>query len=742
METDSQTVEKAFTPPGEEVPAAEQKLVENWWLAIERAREHDRPARAMYALDRRYAAGTADQSLAVDTNLIGNYIDILVDYLYAKDPDVDARPAEEVTSSMPEPPLVPPMPPTDALDPAQAEAEFALKQQAFMAQTVEREQREFARRQRRAERADFAATLKLVISRLWKKGRLKRAIKKQVRSCLSIGPGWIKAVMIVDSQKDPLVAQQIADLRDNLERVRAQRERLAEQAPEDMDAAILELEEQIAGLEPKLEKIVSKTFAIDFCAAEDITVSTDVRYIDDYVDASWISNRIFVKKSKLRERFPDLTEADVQAATSYWMRSPRDFIAPEAPVHVERLQTGTEDATAADQFVSDKSSGASSFAAGQGGSGPNEEAFARIEEIWDRESNHVKTAIEGLKKWAREPYKPRFASSRFYPFFYLAFYEVDGARHPQSMSSRLSKLQDEYGETRSSFRLTRKRSIPAVLFNKSQVSKESAEAIEKAVEQEYVGIDPQNPSVPLRDLFAPKPLAAIEPALYDTTPIVRDMEKLSGVQEALQSSATRRPNMTATEAEIEQSGFATRVQADQDAIDDMLNELATYTAEIALQALTRTEVERIAGIDAYWPEGLPIERLTDLVEVEIEAGSTGRPNRAAERQGWQAVLPLVREDIMAIQTARATGNEPLAKALIALLQETFRVFGVRGDVNRFIPEPIQASQLLPAPMGAPGAPAGAPGGLPAPPNGDEAPPEERDPRALTTGNDTARPQLQ
>lgn len=705
METDSETMNQAFADPAQSPEdAVEERDVLKWQRRIEEAREHDKPARAQYAVDRRYAAGTTDQSLAVDTNLVGNYIDILVDYLYAKDPDVSCQPAEEVTTAMPDETPIPPQPPavdpeTGLVDPMAAEA-FAAAEAQFANETLLREQAAIARRKERAERQDFAATLQIVISKLWKRGRLKRAVKRQVRSCLSIGPGWIKAVMLSeDVAKNPEVQQKLNELKDNLDRIRARRAELAERLPDDIELAERELAEQIAGLEPTLEVVIRKTFAIDFVAAQDMTVSTDVRYIDDYLDASFCSNRVYVKKSELRAKFPRLTDEDVKAATSYYMRSPRETIRPGGALDITRLTPDGMDAGDAEEFVSEKTASAGGFGTGEKG-----DAFALIEEIWDRNSNHVKTLVEGVKRWAKPAFTPKYATTRFYPYFYLAFYEVDGARHPQSCAGRLAKLADEYGETRSSFRLARRRATPGTLFNKTQVSPESARRIEEAVEQEYVGVEPTNPTVSLKDLFAPKPVAVGDMALYDTTPIVRDMERISGVQEAKQSSASR--SKTATEAQIEESGFVERTNADRDALDDMLTELAQYTAELALGCLTYQDVKRMAGPDAFWPTALPVEELTDLVQVDIEAGSTGRPNRREEREAWATLLPLIRQDLLAIQQARAVGNEPLAKALIALLTETWKRSGGRGDIARFIPEapPLPAPGVMPAPGAA--APAG------------------------------------
>jgi hypothetical protein len=338
--------------------------------------------------------------------------------------------------------------------------------------------------------------------------------------------------------------------------------------------------------------------------------------------------------------------------------------------------------------------------------------FARIVEVWDRRDNLVKTMIDGVQAWAKEPYPPPQGSTRFYPYFYLAFFEVDGSRHPQSLAWRLRKLQDEYSATRSSARINRQRSVPAVMFNSEQLDAANATKLERGVEQEFIGLKLTNPNMPLRDVFAEKPYARMDPMLGDTSAVLHDMEKISGVQDALQSSVVQ--PKTATEAEIQQSGFAARTTADRDTQEDVLSDLAQYTSEIAVQAMTLQDARRIAGPRAFWPEGMDIEDLLTMVEVDITAGSTGKPNTSAERDAWSVAMPLIKSTMVEIQGARAQGNEPMAKALTELLRETLMRMGDRIEVERFIPEMPAMAGAMPGIPGVPALPGmeGAPGPMP------------------------------
>jgi hypothetical protein len=314
--------------------------------------------------------------------------------------------------------------------------------------------------------------------------------------------------------------------------------------------------------------------------------------------------------------------------------------------------------------------------------------------------------IDGVRKWAKEPYEPPYPTSRFYPYFYFCFYEVDGSRHPQSLAWRLYKLQDEYSATRSNFRIMRERSIPGVLFNATMIDDEQAQKLAKSKHQEYVPITPADPDMPLANCFTAKPVSPVDMRVFEPTLILNDMERVSGVQEALSSAINAPGNpKTATEANIEQSGTNARTTSDRDQLEWCLNDMAQYTAEQSLQCFSTRDVQRMAGAKAFWPEGMDIEDLFTLVEVEIKAGTTGKPKAAIDQQAWATILPLIRELIGQIEQALNLGNEPLANALIELIKETMVRLGDESDVDRFVPR-----------VAAPGSPgSGAPPQQPKPP---------------------------
>jgi hypothetical protein len=187
----------------------------------------------------------------------------------------------------------------------------------------------------------------------------------------------------------------------------------------------------------------------------------------------------------------------------------------------------------------------------------------------------------------------------------------------------------------------------------------------------------------MQNIFAPKPIGSYNPELYNTAPITSDMERISGVQEALQASASAQPK-TATEAHIQQTGFASRTNADRDTIEDVLTDQAHYTVETAIQEMRPPQAQRIAGKDAYWPFGMDVQDILTLVEIDIDAGSTGKPDNVRAAQNWGTILPMLEQLLMKIRAMQVT-DPPMAAALENVVRETLKRLDDRLNVSEFIP---------------------------------------------------------
>lgn len=629
----NQGIQDASKEQQEKQDETERKEIAALWSEYEAARDFDKAARVTYSEDRKYAAGLSDPSWASDANLIGSMIDILTSFLYAQNPDVSCSAADQVGDSVDK------------------------------------------------NSSDLAETLQIVISKLWKLAKLKKSVKRSVRSSLSVGVGWLKALMWSKKRPEPQVEKELHDAEMQMQRIASTVIEGKEDENVDQDVLQAHLQELITGLKSKMMLNTEYGMNVDFCRAEDLQVSLDVSQITDYTSADWMSEDMYIPQASLRVRFKRLTEEDATKATVYYQKN----IPSNTKGDVLQAATGDE--------AADGSYSKNVPSLIMGGSKPVQ--FVKVVEFWDRRDGNIKTMCEGVKRWCEPPFVPPQASSRYFPYFQLMFFEIDGARHPQSLAWRLRKLQDEYSACRSNQRLTRERCIPGLIFNAGLLSPEDARKLEDSVIAEMTGIKPTDISMPIQNIVMVKPLPTIDVRLWDTNAIRQDMESLSGVQEALQQTVAQQPK-TATEAQIQQTGFASRTSADRDAVEEMLTELAQYTAETAIQEIDAMGAQRLAGGAAFWPTGMDVQDLLTMVDVDIKAGTTGKPNLAADKANWASILPLLQKLMVQIRQVQQT-DPPLADCLKNLLSESLKRMDDRLDISEFIPSEPAPPQPKPAP---------------------------------------------
>ncbi len=666
----------------------EEAAVRQFFKQFDDDQKFDKPIRNQIRKDRSYASGEAQAGWAVSTNLIGSAIDVLVATLYARDPDVSVKPAPQVD---------PPPDPVTGMVPPQPE---------------------------RLRNAQMAASLELVLSTLWKKGKLKTRMRRVIRSILSASHGWLKVLPITGTQPDPLAQNEYNTLQQNVADVAAQIAALnAGQtldgntaSVDDLEVQKQQLETSMAALSNRLEVEVCYGFTFDVVKPENMQVGTDVELLEEYADSDSLTEIMYFPHDQLRAKFPDLKDTDLLAAEKYYRKMPKNANhgesdpAKDTGELIARMypnQGSTEDLY--------------STVDGQDGARP----FAKVLEKWNKADNHIYTTICGVKVWARKPYQPSFASSRWYPYFYFAINEVDGQRSPQSLSSRGAKLQDEFACVRSNLRITRRRSIPGTIVDATSLPDTELEKVEKGVIAEVLPLRTTLPGQDFQKMFAAKPVPNIDIRLYDTTPIVSDLERTFGLSDTQQQ--TKSIETTATEEEIKASSSNTKTSTWRDMIETTLSEVAEFCAEVGLQKIPPNIAAKIAGPAVFWPNGLSLEDITSLVQVSITAGTTGKPRNSGDREAWRVIAPQLQTLAVTIfKLKQSPETAPLAAALEEQLKETLRRFGDESDLSRFIPQ-LPAAPAAAAPMGAP--PGAPPGEAPADPAAGAAAPPIADPAA-------------
>ena len=169
-----------------------------------------------------------------------------------------------------------------------------------------------------------------------------------------------------------------------------------------------------------------------------------------------------------------------------------------------------------------------------------------------------------------------------------------------------------------------------------------------------------------------------------------------------------------------------------DDIDDLLTGIARNGSQILLQECSVDTVKRIVGEGAVWPD-MSRQQIADELWLQIEAGSTGRPNQAQEIANAERIFPLLMQ---------IPGIKPefLAKELIKRLDDKLDITqAFQSMLPSIIAMNGMASRLAQGPEG-PGGPMNFPGrGAAQGPAGAANAPQGAPPGAQRPGDQTGRP---
>ena len=522
----------------------------------------------------------------------------------------------------------------------------------------------------------FCDTLETVTNRMLEQAKLKQRAKMTVRSALTCSIGVVKVMYQRDIQRDPIIVSRIQDTQDNIQHIEGLLASLEDQAKRaDQEAMLEELRITMQALEARAEVVAAEGLVIDRVLTDNLLVDPDVAEFWDYPDADWIAQVVPMKRSR--------------AEAIYGMK-------------LDRAKTF--------KGLASMDSDGKRLASGGETRGSDDEQIA-IVEVWDKASHNVLTLAEGCDFWLREPYVPERVGERWYPFFLLPYQVVDGQFVGPSMVDLMEKLQDEHNQAREAYNEHRELCKPGWVTS-GDIAEKTLKRFTDSALGEVTIIDTEGR--PVNQVFIPRQHPPFDPAVYDTGPVRYDIEQVTGLQDAMRSTVVQ--PKTATEASIMQQGLSGRVSEFRDQVEDWLQEIAQYAAEILLQELTEPQVQRIMGqpdVDPMtgqvlskpydWPQ-LAREDVFDMVQMRIRAGTAGQPDKVEQQENWTKVLPVVQGLLGQIIQLQAAGQD--AEPFIVLLRETVARFDERMDVEMLIPKPPPPP--MPMPQQQPGMPMPAP----------------------------------
>ena len=331
------------------------------------------------------------------------------------------------------------------------------------------------------------------------------------------------------------------------------------------------------------------------------------------------------------------------------------------------------------------------------GQRPEEKSFARVEadndpdmervgkgeglvcvsKHYDKTSGLVYYVADGYDKFLREPASPDVFVEDFWPVYALTFNAVESEDElfPPSDVHLIYDMQRDYNTSRQGQREHRKAARPRWTYPNGAIEKEDAEKLANAEPFTATGIN-LPPGQKLSDMLEPVPVPGVDPNLYEVGQIFSDVTLVVGTNES-QFGGTARA--TATESAIAANASASSDGSSIDDLDAFLTAVARAAGQVLLREMSEETVMRVAGPGAVWPQ-MTLADISDELFLEVEAGSTGKPNQAVEIQNWTQMMPFL---------IQLKGIDPLW-----LARESIRRLDDRVDLTEAVAEGMPSMMAM------------------------------------------------
>ncbi|AKR54332.1 hypothetical protein XM25_00625 [Devosia sp. H5989] len=442
----------------------------------------------------------------------------------------------------------------------------------------------------------------------------KTAAKQMVRRACTTGVGYVELGFVREMGERPGLSEQLADSRVRLDHLRRLMSEIGEGGFTDDDAEVAELEASIKALTTEPEIVLREGLVFDFPASTSVIPDRLCKSLVGFIGARHLTIEYMFTPEEVEEMFPG-----VDLKLGYQEYGP-DGNSLKQPAQTEIPFDAVAD-------MDDVSTSAPSTA---------RRGLMRVWKHYDKPSGLVYYVADGYKGWLREPAPPDVFVEKFWPVFALTFNAVESEDElfPPSDVYLLSDQQDEHNRSRQGMREHRQAARPRWATRKGLLDDEDKDGLKgaKSFDVLEIGLDP---SVPLEQALEALPVPGVDPNLYGTEQFFSDVQLVSGSQ---QSSYGGLAKATATESAIAANSTASTDGSSSDDLDNFLTTVARAASQILLGEMSSEQVKTIVGPGAVWPE-MTLSEIASELFLEVEAGSSGRPNQAVEIDNFTKMAP-------------------------------------------------------------------------------------------------------
>lgn len=503
---------------------------------------------------------------------------------------------------------------------------------------------------------DFGRTMTIVVKDVLRKNRFRQRLRGAVQDIETNNLIWVKINQQMDVKRDPIgnirvndkqntfalyryyqqqaaaneLAEGSAEMEKYTQLTETVRTYLTAELQEQMQAAPMEQQlDPMTGLpvappDPRqlqLDALKAGTpipstlvpdipyyvgFSTDFLLPDDVRVDWRITRPEDIYDARNIKHRVRVTRKEV--------------ATKYGLK-------PEEIALIPAFQKNSKDA------VDSASAVDVDYEARQNLEDSNSGDETSLWEVWDRETNRVNVFIPGYKKFLVS-YTPTAVWRHWFPFIPALFNRTTGRFVGISSTALQRPAQEEINLFRTHDRHAKKAAFPRILVKKGAFRK--GEKIKYQNSRPYQVIELESVDEVKKAIYETQPVA-YNGQLYDTSRAEMDLQKMAGVSTV--AGGVTGASDSATEVVTAQQGVDKLADFKSGILDDVILDVGTCIADLALQILPLNNVMATAGPGAVWPV-VDKETIYSRLQLEVTAGSMGAPDTEKRLKFWKEMFGL------------------------------------------------------------------------------------------------------
>lgn len=434
--------------------------------------------------------------------------------------------------------------------------------------------------------------------------KFKESMKQLVRRVLTCGVGYLKLNYQRLMAKKPDTEARISDFVERLAHIESLQADLAEGEIEADDPQAAELRLALEQLRAEEEIIVREGLTFGFPLSTAIIPSPRTRNLKTWLGADWVAEEFVLTTGEIQ----DIYGIDVGD----------DFMA-----HTEsgELMAGWR------------------MPSGDGSAVDKEAATALVYEVRHRVTGLVYPICVGYKGFLKKPFPPVEKLERFYPWFAISFNDIEHEKKifPPSDVRLMRSPQSEYNRTMEARRQHRIANRPLYISPKGSLEEEDRQSLSGHAAHDVIELSAVQPGQNAAELLQPLEKTPIDPNLYESETVFQDVGRAVGNQITAPGGQA---DASATSASISETGRVSTLSSNADDLDEVLTDVGRCSGQVLLAEMDTDTVFKIVGPGAVWPTLSALD-IAEEIGLEVQAGSSGRPNKAQDIANFERVAPFL-----------------------------------------------------------------------------------------------------